>query len=187
VWPSCNLAQLGSACAGLFRRVLSWRDLEILDVLPDVGSDRRDALPPHLPRTQKGSRHPLAYIFSLTPCRHLSPLQDALSRCLPHQNIQQLLGLNPRSGVASDRERDQTAPGQPTGSKRQQTVEGAGSMCQTGCCPPPFPRSRPSMGPQSSSPAMPARAALRARSRGGRTDSHHRTSRLDIALRLTGG
>jgi hypothetical protein len=111
VWPSCNLAQLGSACAGLFRRVLSWRDLEVLDILPDVGSDRRDALPPHLPRTQKGSRHPLADIFSLTPCRHLSPLQDALSRCLPHQNIQQLLGLNPRSGVASDRERDQTAPG----------------------------------------------------------------------------
>jgi hypothetical protein len=68
------------------------------------------------------------------------------------------------------------------------TVERAGSIGQTGCSPPPFrdPR-RPCPWPPSIVPGQPYPRALRARSWGGRTDSHYRTSRLDIALRLTSG
>jgi hypothetical protein len=56
-----------------------------------------------------------------------------------------------------------------------------------GVMAPPFPRSRPSIGPQQPSiaPAIPARAPCGRAPGAERTDSHHRTSRLAIALRLT--
>jgi hypothetical protein len=69
------------------------------------------------------------------------------------------------------------------------TVEGAGSMGQTGCSPPPLPRSRPSTGPQRPSivpghpcPARPAGALL------GRAHGFPLSHVvLAIALRLTSG